>query len=44
LRPITGTKSGEKYMTALDIFQYSLIAGVVIVGIAGIVIVVRSED
>jgi len=31
-------------MTALDIFQYSLIAGVVIVGIVGIVIVVRSED
>ena len=31
-------------MTALDIFQYSLIAVVVIVGIVGIVIVVRSED
>ena len=31
-------------MTALDIFQYSLIAGVVIVGIVGIVIVVRSEE
>ncbi len=31
-------------MTALDIFQYALIAGVVIVGIVGIVIVVRSED
>jgi len=31
-------------MTALDIFQYALIVGVVIVGIVGIVIVVRSED
>jgi len=31
-------------MTALDIFQYALIGGVVIVGIVGIAIVVRSED
>jgi len=31
-------------MTALDIFQYALIGGVVIVGVVGIVIVVRSED
>ena len=31
-------------MTALDIFQYSLIAGVVIVGVVGIIVVVRSEE
>ncbi len=31
-------------MTMLDIFQYTLIAGVVIVGVVGIVIVVRSEE
>jgi hypothetical protein len=31
-------------MTTLDIFQYSLIAGVAIVGVVGIIVVVRSEE
>jgi energy-converting hydrogenase Eha subunit H len=31
-------------MTILDMFQYTLIAGVVIVGVIGIIIVVRNED
>jgi len=31
-------------MTTLDIFQYTLIAAVVIVGVVGIIVVVRNED
>jgi len=31
-------------MTALDMFQYGLIAVVVIVGVVGIIVVVRNED
>jgi hypothetical protein len=31
-------------MTMLDMFQYTLIAGVVIVGVVGIIVVVRNED
>ncbi len=31
-------------MTALDIFQYGLIAAVVVVGVVGIIIVVLKEE
>ncbi len=31
-------------MTALDLFQYILIAGVAIVGVVGIIVVVRDEE
>jgi hypothetical protein len=31
-------------MTILDMFQYTLIAGVVIGGVIGIIVVVRNED
>jgi len=31
-------------MTWLDLFQYVLIGGVVIVGIVGIIIVVKNEE
>ncbi len=31
-------------MTTLDIFQYALIAVVAIVGVGGIIYVVRNED